>query len=367
MLRCVKRKGPPPKVDLTDAAIADELPDDLSDEPQMVLVEGDVIQISKQRPDGWAFGSKLQHADEALARQLVLVAIGGDDDADDSSILTDTGWFRLDATRMPSGDDLASLHSSVGDTGALDPPPFWAPVVDPTVVQQHVLPEGNSERTAVEKAFLSTLTKQNFGKGKKNFGLNVKVVRVERVQNLAMWQSYVVKRQTICYRETGINGGKASNSPDPAMKKAMERFERHWLWHGTNVEVMDKIIQQGFNRSFCGKNATAYGKGVYFARDAAYSAHPTYAMKDKNGLQYMMACRVVVGEYCQGSHNALTPELRDVSKNILYDSTVGLLNEDSMASPSIYVRQCPMWNRSHTFTGSYVEVADVGYRCGETV
>lgn len=76
VLRCVKRKGPPPKVDLTDAEIADELPDDLSDEPQMVLVEGDVIQISKQRPDGWAFGSKLQHADEALARQLVLVAVG---------------------------------------------------------------------------------------------------------------------------------------------------------------------------------------------------------------------------------------------------------------------------------------------------
>lgn len=178
---------------------------------------------------------------------------------------------------MPSGDDLASLHSSVGDTGALDPPLYWAPVKDPTVVQQHELSQGNSERAAVEKSFLSTLTKQNFG-------LNVKVVRVERLQNLAMWQSYVVKRQTICYRETGINGGKASNS-DPAMKQALERFERHWLWHGTNVEVMDKIIQQGFNRSFCGKNATAYGKGVYFARDAAYSAHPTHAVKERLALQ----------------------------------------------------------------------------------
>ena len=50
-----------------------------------------------------------------------------------------------------------------------------------------------------------------------------------------------------------------------------------------------------------------------------------------------MACRVVVGEYCQGTYDALTPELRDAKKNILYDSTVGLLRGDTMNSPSIYV------------------------------
>jgi len=51
----------------------------------------------------------------------------------------------------------------------------------------------------------------------------------------------------------------------------------------------------------------------------------------------MMACRVVVGEYCVGKMDALTPDLRDSQKNILYDSTVGLLGLDTMASPSIYV------------------------------
>jgi hypothetical protein len=33
---------------------------------------------------------------------------------------------------------------------------------------------------------------------------------------------------------------------------------------------------QGFNRSFAGQNATAYGKGVYFAVNASYSAGSTY-------------------------------------------------------------------------------------------
>ena len=100
---------------------------------------------------------------------------------------------------------------------------------------------------------------------------------------------------------------------------------------------MDKILQQGFNRSFCGKNATRYGKGVYFARDASYSAYPTYAVPDNKGHQYMMACRVVVGEYCRGKNDALTPDIRDAKHHSLYDSTVGLLGNDTMSNPSIFV------------------------------
>ena len=35
--------------------------------------------------------------------------------------------------------------------------------------------------------------------------------------------------------------------------------------------------------------------------------------------------------------DALTPDLRDAKKSMLYDSTVGLLGSDTMARPSIYV------------------------------
>ena len=144
-----------------------------------------------------------------------------------------------------------------------------------------------------------------------------------------MWQSYVVKRQTICYRETELNQTHMSSE---AQQRAQERAERRWLFHGTNVEVMEKIMQQGFNRSFCGKNATLYGKGVYFARDASYSSSPAYAVPDNSGYQYIMACRVVVGEYCLGVQDALTPRVRDSRTNMLYDTTV---NDEF--DPSIYV------------------------------
>lgn len=144
-----------------------------------------------------------------------------------------------------------------------------------------------------------------------------------------MWQSYVVKRQTICYRENEMKDGNAS---EDAQRRAQQRAERRWLWHGTNVEVMEKIMQQGFNRSFCGKNATMYGKGVYFARDTSYSACRAYAVPDKNNYQYIMGCRVVVGEYCKGVQDALTPNVRDTKTSTLYDCTV-----DDEVNPGIYV------------------------------
>jgi len=266
---------------------------------------------------------QLYHADEAVARQLVKVASGaakepvgaeGPIDVDDANsnesvddeevnFLTDTGWFQLSATDIPSIDDLAALKKTVGDTGALDPPTYWDPIVNPTVVQQHEIKHGH-EYDAVVNAFKSTLANRS-----------VKVVKVTRIQNLAMWQSYVVKRQTICYRETGHQAG---DNDDEVQRKALERFERRWLWHGSNVEVLDKILQQGFNRSFCGKNATAYGKGVYFARDASYSSSTTYSVPDRSGNQYMLACRVVVGEYCRGQVSCNTSESVQASKMCLF-------------------------------------------------
>jgi len=310
-------------IDMSEVEVGNSLPDELSSEPQMALVKGDVVQISSQRQDGWAFGTKLHHEDEGVARELVRLSTNG---TADSNIFTDTGWFPLDTTEIPSGEELSVLQSKVGGTDALQAPPNWDDIVDPTIVQLHKLKQSDREYDDVVKAFLLTLKPPKYRK-------KVKVIGVERIQNLAMWQSYVVKRQTICYRETGSQSGMDS----PEMNRALDRFERHWLWHGTNVEVMDKIMQQGFNRSFCGKNATVYGKGVYFARDAEYSAYPTYAVPDKKNVQYMMACRVIVGEYCPGVRDALTPDVRDSSTQTLYDTTVGLLSNDTMANPSIYV------------------------------
>ena len=217
---------------------------------------------------------------------------------------------------MPTAEDLKFIKENVGED-ALAPPQGWSEVKDPCVVEKIPLPLG-PERTAVEDAFLATLD-----------AARTNIVKVERIQNLAMWQSYVVKRQTICHRETKKSGA----TDDQAQKqRQLDRYERAWLFHGTNVEVMDKIIQQGFNRSFCGKNATFYGKGVYFAKEASYSSCTTYAQPDRNGFQHVMLCRVAVGEYSKGVKDALTPDMRDKKNHTLYDSTV-----DRTDDPTVFV------------------------------
>ena len=147
----------------------------------------------------------------------------------------------------------------------------------------------------------------------------VRIVSIERVQNVSLWQDYDVKLKNIVSRE------KEQDESRPE-----SRFERVCLFHGCHPDVVPKIVEQGFNRSFCGRNATVYGKGVYFARDASYSSGTQYATPDSSGYQYIFACRVVVGEYCLGKYDALTPDVR--SGHTLYDSTV-----NNTSSPSIFV------------------------------
>ena len=160
-----------------------------------------------------------------------------------------------------------------------------------------------AERDKVTAAFMRTLRP------------GVTVVEVERVQNVPMWMSYATKRQSVLTRE-----GTAVAS----------RYERVWLFHGTDEITVPKIIQQGFNRAFAGKNAVAYGKGVYFARDASYSVSTTYSRPNAAGVQHMFLCRVTVGEYCKGRHGVLTPDVR--KGHMLFDSTV-----NDTGNPSIFV------------------------------
>ena len=150
-------------------------------------------------------------------------------------------------------------------------------------------------------------------------GRGIQVVDVHRVQNAEMWKMYALKRHSILEREAGADD-----------TKVLRRFERRWLFHGTDKDSCPKIMQQGFNRSFCGKNMTKYGKGVYFARDSSYSSSPNYSTPDAQGVQCMFLCCVVVGEYCKGVSDATVPAARN--GNSLFDTTV-----DDMANPSIYV------------------------------
>jgi hypothetical protein len=150
------------------------------------------------------------------------------------------------------------------------------------------------------------------------------IVSIERVQNAALHEQYQVRRAAMLAPHT--EGGDA-----PVVERYVQRYERKWLFHGTSRCTSLKIAEQGFNRSFAGSaNATRYGKGVYFARDAQYSLDTRYAQPDADGCRRLCLCRVLCGEYCKGGQDIVAPRPRNSFQ--LFDSTV-----DDVANPSIYV------------------------------
>lgn len=231
-------------------------PSELAAEDSLILHKGQLVQTSKQRPDGWAYGS------------VVFDPVPERPPVDIQGISGSTGWFPLAMTELPNDGQLRRWQQAMGGRGAdaLAPPDYWEPVADP--LQTQLFPVGAVERKTVSDWFLRTLSR-------------VTVHEVQRIQSVSLWQSYAAKRQTVVQREMAAVGGGLSE------QAALARFERAWLFHGTTKGIVPKIIQQGFNRSFCGRNATAYGKGVYFARDASYSSNRAYSQPDAQGLQRM--------------------------------------------------------------------------------
>ncbi|KAM9380258.1 protein mono-ADP-ribosyltransferase PARP14 [Phaethornis superciliosus] len=139
-----------------------------------------------------------------------------------------------------------------------------------------------------------------------------KIEKIERVQNPSFWKLYQIKKCEIDKKNGNTNN---------------ERL----LFHGTNKETITLINNHGFNRSYAGAHAANYGKGSYFAIDAAYSAQDLYSKPDANGRKYMYLARVLVGEYSQGTKGSITPATKNNSLD-LYDSST-----DNVSKPTMFV------------------------------
>jgi len=82
----------------------------------------------------------------------------------------------------------------------------------------------------------------------------------------------------------------------------------------------------------CFSVATAFGKGVYFGSNFAYSAHPVYAVPDQHWNQHIFQCRVLTGHYHIGKPGYVEPPVRDMKSLNLYNSVV-----DNIKNPQIFV------------------------------
>lgn len=88
------------------------------------------------------------------------------------------------------------------------------------------------------------------------------------------------------------------------------------LFHGSTQDSLQKICRFGFNRSYCGKNGVAFGQGVYFAVNSAYSLN--YSLSSSN-QKCMIQAKVIVGESCLGNPQMKVPP--NQNNQIPFDST----------------------------------------------
>lgn len=179
-------------------------------------------------------------------------------------------------------------------------PGHWSDMKQQRVCLVELQP-GQSEYSKVADAFNQTCSQ-------------FKIEKIERIQNPSLWQHYQTKKKTMDDKNGHIQNEKL-------------------LFHGTDADSLPHVNQHGFNRSYAGKNAVAYGKGTYFAVSASYSANDTYSRPDANGKKHMYYVRVLTGLYERGNHSLLVPPPKNPQNPLdLYDTVT-----DNVSNPSLFV------------------------------
>lgn len=179
-------------------------------------------------------------------------------------------------------------------------PPYWSDMKQQKVCVVELQPHHPEYRTVASK-FQETCAQ-------------FKIEKIERIQNPELWKHYQTKKNSM-----DAKNGQVTN----------EKL----LFHGTDADSVALVNGKGFNRSYAGKNATAYGKGTYFAVNASYSASDVYSRPDLNGKKHMYYVRVLTGCYTLGNRSLIVPPPKDYQNPTdSYDTVT-----DCLQNPSLFV------------------------------
>ncbi|KAM6984986.1 LOW QUALITY PROTEIN: protein mono-ADP-ribosyltransferase PARP14 [Aplochiton taeniatus] len=195
------------------------------------------------------------------------------------------------------------------ETAVIQPPPSWTRM-DQKELDIIDLALMSEEYKKVENEFIQTSKRPN-----PPCQATIQVVKIQRIQSKDQWQRYAVKKLAL-------------DKKYPTNKNELI------LYHGTTADICQKINTNGFNRSFCGKNATAYGNGTYFAKESWYSCQDLYSNPDPSGLKYIYRAKVLVGKPCLGTDGLKEPHPLNPK-----DPTAGLYDcaVNNLQHPFIYV------------------------------
>ncbi|XP_060108587.1 protein mono-ADP-ribosyltransferase TIPARP-like [Heteronotia binoei] len=133
------------------------------------------------------------------------------------------------------------------------------------------------------------------------------VLSIYRIRNNHLWQAYVRQKVLMCQ----------NRCPED-----QHSLEKH-LFHGTGAAQIRSICAMNFDSRLAGLNGSAYGKGIYFAKNAAYSH--TYARATQDNVHCMFLAKVLTGYTANGNSKLKRPP-------VCYDSCT-----DCTKDPRIFV------------------------------
>ena len=107
---------------------------------------------------------------------------------------------------------------------------------------------------------------------------------------------------------------------------------KNWIkFNWLSPSLTSKMLSS--NKMYHVFSDTLYGKGVYFAKEAEYSARSQYSPPGPTGLRHMYVARVLVGDYTVGKKDIIVPPSKTRNDPTdTYDSVV-----DQMPNPEIFV------------------------------
>jgi len=155
---------------------------------------------------------------------------------------------------------------------------------------------GTQEYRDVEAIFLSQPASR-FYYPEEHMSLHKQIspgkVKVERVENAGQEGGLDLTRGNLTEQLTG------------AGSEVIRGAHTRWLFHGTDNDGLEKIVQNpttGFNCHGSWVNDGLWGKGTYFARDATYSVHGKYAraISPDKDHKMILLCLVECGLPCLG-------------------------------------------------------------------
>jgi O-acetyl-ADP-ribose deacetylase (regulator of RNase III) len=189
-------------------------------------------------------------------------------------------------------NDILKKHAD--DDNELDPPKEWGDQKENLKLVEIL--RNDPEFVRIEKCTKETLS-------------NVKIDKIERVQNLRLWSHYAFRRREI----------KNDLSLKPNLQIEME------LFHGTRTTPPNEVYNGdcGFDMRF--STSGMWGIGSYFAQNASYSC-TGYAHQLSNGKRQVFLAHVLTGDVhdCPSNQSLRMPPKKTDSSGLRYNSVSGV-------------------------------------------